>query len=470
MNAKPEFKETATPPESIDIQKLLTEIDRAGVVPKWILIEPGMFMRAFYEQWHENGKTVGGRYRNSVRRMRDTWLTDKNLVRSIHAKLIGRVKLSKSDTQHLIDLFLQRWEFVGTTLREDEVSDDGYKPFPSSDRVRLCRILIKAIFNGQPESQRKVLLFPKLREEGLIELHDDPQLIEQFAWKSNAFIIISRQRTVIGPSQPASMMAFWHMVNEHFEYCRENPNREKINIWILDAGTCSVEDDDAFSSYYNTGFLALLFRMIKKFSSADDSFREEQSDLVKKLWIAEKDGTEERWQWLARTSIIAIQNIEREEFDGIYSETENQVSKFRLNDIHITKEHIFPSIIPQKWSKSLKQFYKSGATEDMKEMTVSVSYKDDAWDDSASLFRYFAHSTVAGIPAVEQDLKWGARSLELGSPGQDYDEAFRLLYLASKFRLQENKEYDINDESISFAYLRKLGFQLLKLDEFLQLF
>jgi hypothetical protein len=57
----------------------------------------------------------------------------------------------------------------------------------------------------------------------------------------------------------------------------------------------------------------------------------------------------------------------------------------------------------------------------------------------------------------------------MDSPGEAYDEAFRIVYWAARHRLQSQKEDEENnpDWAIAIAYLNNQGFRTLRLPDFL---
>ena len=107
---KPREK-TADELQAERVTAALEETDRTGRVPAFVRENPGQFLRDMYDVWHRQGGKEGGRWRNSIRKMRDEWLVGRNTVPSLHPKLMGRVKATRSDARALIDLFLTRWRY-----------------------------------------------------------------------------------------------------------------------------------------------------------------------------------------------------------------------------------------------------------------------------------------------------------------------------------------------------------------------
>ena len=122
------------------------------VVADCITDTPGGFLWEFYKVWVENGGQDGGKNRNSIRRMRDVWLTGDSEVKSLHPKLTGRVRVSKDDAKSLMSLFLKRWRFVGVKEGDWILTPDGYAPFPCQNCQALCDRLADAMY---PENSKR---------------------------------------------------------------------------------------------------------------------------------------------------------------------------------------------------------------------------------------------------------------------------------------------------------------------------
>lgn len=452
-----------------EIAKILDEIDQTGAIPSRLSENRGAFIRELYEAWHHNGGLVGGRYRNSVRHMRKEWLTGKSLVRALHAKLVGRVKMTRQDADRLIQLILSKWEYAGVSQTDPSVAEDGYRSFPGQDLKKLRRLLLNATFPANSEENELGILLPHQAREAFD--YGDKEVASRLLG-SDGFIIVSRHRTVIGPTQPAAMWGMWNQLNDIYLKDKNGGKSTRNIIWVLDAGRSIVEDDLSFYLYYNVGFLALLFRMFARFSTSSDMPLSDESPLVKRLWIGDRDERKKRWAWLNQAGTVIIQNLEREEFIDFYSKQELELEDVRLKDDEVTAEHILPSIMPQKWAKSLKRYYGGRQQHTIDDVTFTIFYKNGGWKDNKDELIYYAHEQEKGIPNIEEDVKWKTNSIKLDSPGASYDQAYRMLYFASKFRLlpKHEEKVQLDDLSVSFAYLRKLGFQVLKLEEFVSVF
>ncbi len=142
------------------ITAALNEIEEKGSFPDCVTETPGAFLWEFYKAWVAHGGLDGGKNRNSIRRMRDVWLTGDTEVKSLHPKLTGRIRISKNDAKSLMSLFLGRWKFVGVKEGGWVLTPDGYAPFQCRDCRKLCDMLADAMYPEGSEQARGGLLLP----------------------------------------------------------------------------------------------------------------------------------------------------------------------------------------------------------------------------------------------------------------------------------------------------------------------
>jgi hypothetical protein len=273
--------------------------------------------------------------------------------------------------------------------------------------------------------------------------------------------------------------------------------RDQIFIWIIDIGSRQAEDEEAWAEFFNFEMLKAQFRAFATFDSEDDADdvnkrdsssnsenRSEQKSAIREaflrsLTIPEQTHRERRWNWLCEHTVIIIQNLRKEEFSHHYTEEDVGIDKIRLKDIGVTAENILPKMLPHSWARhrQLQDLYGS-AVDNVADATLTAFYKEDGWQSDKPYgvsqahndVRYFAHA-LTRRPASQSDLNpaSAAISKEMESPGEAYDEAFRIVYWAARHRLLiENKASDRNsDWAIAVAYLNNQGFRTLRLPEFL---
>jgi len=146
----------------------------------------------------------------------------------------------------------------------------------------------------------------------------------------------------------------------------------------------------------------------------------------------------------------------------------------RLKDIGVTAEHVLPSTTPRAWGRELRHLY--GREIAAADATFTVFMRQSGWHIGEKSFpiRYFAHTPLrpnrngnglSGAPA-----EWITRSEELKAPDTNYDDAVRLLYWASRYRLGRDDRETATVGWQALAYLRKIGFRVLALPAFLRIF
>jgi hypothetical protein len=166
--------------------------------------------------------------------------------------------------------------------------------------------------------------------------------------------------------------------------------------------------------------------------------------------------------------------LRREEFEGLYDDQNMIPDEIRLKEIGVTAEHVLPNKTPREWVKTLRMLH--GRNIEAADATITVFYHRPSRSGGVQHrdVRYFAH----GPASVGQDLAseplpnvaLSTRSAELQSPHQTYDDAFRLLYWAARFRLGRGDENERRDSLVALAYLRKHGFRFLRLEDYLRVF
>ena len=483
----------AKPSRVEKIRAALNEVETSGTFQDCITKTPGAFLWEFYKAWVENGGQDGGKNRNSIRRMRDHWLTGDAEVKSLHPKLTGRIRISKDDAKNLMTLFLGRWKFVAVKEGDWVLTADGYAPFPCRDCKKLCERLADAMYPAGSEQARVGLGLPvRLGGPNLEEIQSDWKAIDELYRTSDAVINFSRHRAALGETPAETMKFFWKLFKNFYETMEE---RNQIFIWIIDIGSRQAEDEDAWAEFFNFEMLKAQFRAFATFdsdedseesetNSADSSTKVEQRSAIREaflrsLTIPEETHREKRWKWLCDHTVIVIQNLRKEEFSHLYEAEDAGIDKIRLKDTGVTAENILPKMLPHSWAqdRTLRDLYGS-QLENVADATLTAFYRQDGWNSAERPavhrnvvdIRYFAHAlTRRQTNTALSDFASYATSQEIVSPGDVYDEAFRIVYWAARHRLQSfGGEDDQNrDWSIAVAYLNNQGFRTLKLLDFL---
>ncbi len=478
---------TGKPSRVEKIKAALLEMEEQNHLSDCVTETPGGFLWEFYKAWVENGGQDGGKNRNSIRRMRDVWLTGDQEVKSLHPKLTGKIRISKDDAISLMSLFLGRWKFVGVKEGDWVLTPDGYVPFPCRDCRKLCQRLADAMYPDESEQFRSGLLLPPHRVDDHLRAADKEWDEFTGLYKDiDALITLSRHNTAIGPTPAETTKLFWHFLNFLYE---ETAHKETILIWIVDIGGRRVEDDDAWKDFYNFEMLKTQFRAFATFDSENDAedstapaghrHSAQRSGIhdafLRSITIPEEGHREKRWKWLCERTVILIQNLRKEEFDHLYADEDQGIDKIRLRDIGVTAENILPSMIPNRWSqlRELRELYGNNFKE-MSEATLTVNFNRPmgSSDTETNPVRYFAHALTKDV-GDDAPLKLVSRSNELTSPGMHYDEAMGLVYWAARHRLKkmlgDTDGRHADDWAIATAYLVNQGFRAIRLPEFMRI-
>lgn len=447
------------------ISDFLTEIDKSDAIPEDITDRPGDFLREFYEVWYLNGGLEGGKPRNSIRRMRNEWLVGSSFVKSLHPKLKGQVKIGRRDGQRLIDLFLSRWEYVGSLRKDDVVTSDGYVPFPSKNIATLATNLVDAIFG----LDSTVVLLPKPVIDD--EPEDDSVTRSVRSYKSliqesDALITVSSRRSVLGPSASEGMRLWWHLIDD---LATNGSFQDKTFIWVIDIGSRQVEDEGSFADFYNAGLLALHFAAFANFLSEHDQDKLGYGPVGRRLSLPNDERRMKRWQWLLDHGVVVVRAREHTELTQLYEKEDAASIGVRLQNIGIDSSHALPRTVPSAWASALSGFYNK-TIEDLADATLSVAYKKDGWN-KADLRYSAATSKVKYLSEffdVDQEA-WSVDVIELDSPGKYYDEIYRLIYFASTYRLSRGISSN-RDCMLAASFLKAIGLEVVRIDDFIRVF
>ena len=447
------------------ISSLLAKIDTSGEIPEAITDRPSEFLREFYEAWYVNGGLEGGKPRNSIRRMRNEWLVGNNVVRSLHPKLKGQVKIGRRDGQRLINLFLSRWEYVGSLRKDEAVTRDGYVPFPSKNLSALAMNLVDAIFG----LDSTVVLLPKpVIDE---EPEDDSATLSVRSYKSliqesDALITVSSRRSVLGPSAAEGMRLWWHLIDD---LATNSSFKEKTFIWVIDIGSRQVEDEGSFADFYNAGLLALHFSSFANFLSEHDQDKLGYGPVGRRLSLPNDERRMRRWRWLLNHGVVVIRARGHVELTALYEDEDAASVGMRLQNIGIDSSHALPRTVPSAWAGPLSGLYNE-AIEDLADATISVAYKKDGWGKTD--LRYSAATSkvkyLSDVFDVDQEA-WSVDIIELGSPGNHNDEIYRLIYFASNHRLSRGVSGD-RDCMLAASFLKAIGLEIVRIDDFMKMF
>ena len=240
--------------QSERILEALQEMDRSGRMPADVQSNPGQFLRDLYEVWHRQGGKEGGRWRNSIRKMREEWLVGRNAVPSLHPKLMGRVKVTQSDVKALVDLFLIKWRFPDAGETNQILTSDGFASYQANDLNKLRENIVNSLFVGDRRARGFQLPQSDEGQSKFEETERNWNEIEKILRQSNALITMSKHKIAVGPTPSKTISNTWHLLDEVYKYDRENDFPDRLLIWIVDLGSRDVDSPHSFDGISTLGF------------------------------------------------------------------------------------------------------------------------------------------------------------------------------------------------------------------------
>ena len=294
---------------------------------------------------------------------------------------------------------------------------------------------------------------------------------KEFLKTTNVMLTISRNHTFINQSNSDSCKGMWYYIDHLRNINLSNEGEKFTLIWVVDFGSRTVEEQSAFDTFANIAQLAFNFICIKKFDTIHDHDQRGVPGPTVRARIFEPEKRKKRWDWLVQRTVIIAMNLRREEFDGLYQEEDSSLRSMRVSDIGISSEHVLPSITPPLWVMPLKEFHDDDVEVSDATFTAFLSNHHGSSNESdAQELRYLAHIALSAGEIEASGGRFTTKSIELPSPGRSYDEAISLMYLAARHRLGKCRTEEADDGVTAIAYLRNLGFQVLRLPDFLKAF
>jgi hypothetical protein len=290
---------------------------------------------------------------------------------------------------------------------------------------------------------------------------------------------LSRDKTVVGPSPNIAMKNFVLFTNHFFDLHIEDPENEKLFLWVVDLGNrlaqqSSLEDVSDFSQFYNAGMLSLYLKAFQTFDLQERT-PSDTDRIVPHLSIPDPSYRTDRWNWLKDRSVVFVKNLRFGELQDTYGDEERMLSTVQLKDIGINTEHLLPrENPPEAWRAEMKRIYGKNAL--AAGTTITAFFREFPWkqDELDRQVRYFGHKgrTRLGEDIYLRSQTDQARTLsaELPPPGAKYDIALQLLYWGARYRLGRITDTEIESGIHSLAYLKNLGFRALHLNRFMNLF
>ncbi len=401
--------------------------------------DPARFVRDVHKRWKDEGGKVGGKPRHSDRFLENCLSEQRVPVRSLTPKLVGKTRIQPDDAEALMRVFLSKWPVLGANGGDIE-----YKPFLSNKEIDAVTAHSRELIEAN-ETPLSAVVSPQESSQSLPG-EDIGGLITRFFEEADALITISPEHTLI--TQPKTeLIGFRNLMNGLMAIERRDKKARPL-IWVLDLGDQLFEDLDARRKYLNVQTLIGRFKALKRFHER---------------------GFEKRWEWLQSRAVIVLLDTV-----GFFEEgSADGHSRVLRPDFQAQNATL--SAVATDWlaSNEFRALY-GRDLDQLNQRSFSVFFNASAdWMDppkwERSDLRYFGYASFADKGNV------AGRGVELPPLPYRYTEGFRAVAMAGAHALQltyQMPEHQASEYVVSGAeavdQLRYLGFQILRLEEFLK--
>jgi hypothetical protein len=388
--------------------------------------DPAGYVRAIHVQWKQEGGLLSGKPRHSDRFLSEQLSQQRTPVRSLTPKLAGKTRIRGNDASALLRYFLANWPEEGSEDSSDTVI--SYAPLLEVDDIRGAVDYVTSLLDADepaatPSDPADADTLPgRPYVEIALESYED----------ALGLITVSPENTLIVPDKKTALIGFRNIMNDFWAIERKD-NQPRILGWVVDIGRQTFEDENARTVYMNVQNLQTRFKALRDFDDRNAA---------------------ERWEWLKSRVFIVI-------FDGRHDEG---APLPRAKRPLFMAHHVSFSAVAPAWL-ALPEFrglYGSNL-ERLNDRNFVIFPQEDGE------FRYLGLATFLKGPK-ERDEKQ-LRSIELPSPGANYDDALRTVTLAGASVLQVPLKFGIENKTDghhSVEKLRHLGYRVLKLEDFLK--
>lgn len=256
---------------------------------------------------------------------------------------------------------------------------------------------------------------------------------------SAALFTVSTQQTLIVVRPKFKFIGFACLINRLITI-DETDKKERMLLWILDLGRRNLHDLQSRVRFENVDELVRRFKVLRSF---------------------EDRGAPARWDWLKSRAVIVLR-------DPVTARADAALSEF-------TASHVLLEKIPAVWKASadfralygrdLERLSEGNYSIFMHESAARETGKNSPDSHTAQASGYFGHAQFTS--GREPDRR--VRGLELPFPGDEYEMAFRTVYVAAVTFLGLRRALTPSsiDGTKAVEQLQSRGFSLLRLEEFL---
>ena len=374
---------------------------------------PEDFIRALHKAWKHAGGTLSGKPRHSDRFLSDYLNRQNNSVRSLTPKLVGKTRIKPKDAENLLWAFLTYWPEAESG--DTEAEELNYQQILSDEEIEELADYVANKITVNPSSQPS--LNRPSSETPADDIPGEPvgDLVARQYEEADAYFIVGTERPLVTQSR-TELIGFRDIINQ-LKYIEDADGKARLLVWILDLGRQRFEDFESRQRYLNVQALITRFKALQLFQDR---------------------GKQERWEWLRSRAAFVV-------LDTLYDQPFERGVK---RPSFVTHNVSFNAVAPE-WAKNtnFRTLYGS-ELERLDQRSFSVFLKAEGWpaptdeDEEAKEFvRYFGYASFKVDNKLNSDTV--ARGLDLPSPGDSYEDAYRTVYAAALDLLKlENRAID----------------------------
>ncbi len=477
-----------------------SDADKPHVIPQEWKKKPGGVIRELFKTWsfvfaanaenEERGPQSLAKLRGRDRlaeMINEIYGADdrKNPVRSLVAKLAASMPASVRDTIRIVAAIIANWPLDELEATKNALDRDAKFVLAKSFSEAFVRELLSHQSEGKSHDWTDAEL-----EDHVFLLKDEVRIsserfVREITQEKGALIVAGAQRILVGDNPVAIIRSFLELTKFFAD-----ENNEGILIWVVDAGFLEA-GADRFLLLYNLELL----------STAMTTFAMMQSDPhpLHSLGIQKIDWSS--WRSLSSRCCVVMRDP-----PVIDPQTGDFIPPHKIDDfickwfganhfeklstartyIRLDGQHILPSVFPRGFGRgdelSGESLYWDVRVRPSKEepMNLAVEYfvlpKQEVSEaitthqartasDNESPHAYHPQPKGRGRPTTHKiPIEGYVTVIKVDSPGFDYDQAQRLIYLAARGRLKLDTGEKHKDNLKAAAALRERGFETWPID------
>ncbi len=396
-------------------------------------------------------------------------------VRSLYAKLAGRTDITVKDACRIVAALLVTWPVPFESL---DVRESTEKAAAVSDS--LMRELLSDLSGGRSRqwtlNDLAVRTF-RLADEERIGVR---QFIRDASEEEGALLVAGARNILIGDTPIQTIIGFYNLTKQFVEQSKKG-----ILVFIFDAAIFEA-GPDGFSLLYNIGLLSTAVTAFSLFPEKYDPKNSIQQHSVD--WSS--------WQRLSKQCCVVVRRptvvdskgvlLKGSRFDDFFSDVISPIAFDKLGElkgfVRFESTHVLPRVYPSAFNERDDLFGKDLYWDVLIRPSVDepeglrVEYyipppqtviTSLAGQDGNVSVRREAPVKVETTQPIEEDLIYVIRR---NSPGLNYDDAQRTIYLAARGRLGlDSGNLHLRNLNAAAA-LRHVGYEVLPIALLISLF